>query len=43
VRVINNVLGILVEESKLGTRPDETIKSEPAVEDAAADEGLVGG
>jgi agmatinase len=43
VRVINNVLGILVEEGKLGTRPDETIKSEPAVEDAAADEGLVGG
>jgi agmatinase len=43
VRVINNVLGILVEEGKLGTRPDETIKSEPAVEEAAADEGLVGG
>jgi agmatinase len=43
VRVINNVLGILVEEGKLGTRPDETIKSDPAVESAAADEGLVGG
>ncbi|MFN8592226.1 MAG: agmatinase family protein [Thermomicrobiales bacterium] len=43
VRVINNVLGILVEEGKLGTRPDNTIKSEPAVEDAVADEGMVGG
>jgi agmatinase len=43
VRVINNVLGILVEEGKLGTRPDETIKSEPRVEAAAADEGEVGG
>jgi agmatinase len=43
VRVINNVLGILVEEGKLGTRPDETIKASPAVEDTAADEGLVGG
>ena len=43
VRVINNVLGTLVEEGKLGARPDETIKSDPAVEAAAADEGLVGG
>jgi agmatinase len=43
VRVINNVLGVLVEEGKLGTRPDETIKAEPQVEAAAADEGNVGG
>jgi agmatinase len=43
VRVINDVLGILVEEGKLGTRPDETIKAEPEVEAAAADEGNVGG
>jgi agmatinase len=43
VRVINNVLGILVEEGKLGTRPDNTIKADPEVEEAAADEGLVGG
>ena len=43
VRVINNVLGTLVEEGKLGTRPDETVKAEPAVEDARADEGDVGG
>ena len=43
VRVINTVLGTLVEEGKLGTRPDDTIKSDPAVEAAAADEGIVGG
>ena len=43
VRVINNVLGTLVEEGKLGTRPDSTIKSDPAVNAAAADEGNVGG
>jgi agmatinase len=43
VRVINNVLGVLVEEGKLGTRPDETIKAERQVEEAVADEGIVGG
>jgi agmatinase len=43
VRVINNVLGILVEEGKLGTRPDDTIKTEPKVEEAKDDEGMVGG
>jgi agmatinase len=43
VRVINNVLGILVEEGKLGARPDETITADPAVEAARADEGIVGG
>ena len=43
VRVINDVLGTLVEEGKLGTRPDSTIKAEPAVEEAVADEGAVGG
>lgn len=43
VRVINNVLGILVEEGKLGTRPDETFKADPAAEAARADEGIVGG
>ena len=37
------VLGTLIEEGKLGTRPDETIKSDPAVGAAAADEGLEGG
>ena len=42
-RVIYTVLGTLIEEGKLGTRPDETIKSDPAVERAAADEGLDGG
>ncbi len=31
VRVINDVLGTLVEAGKLGTRPDETIKSDPEV------------
>jgi agmatinase len=43
VRVINNVLGVLVEEGKLGTRPDDTVKSEPKVEEAKDDEGMVGG
>jgi agmatinase len=37
VRVINNVLGILVEEGKLGARPDETIKADRGVEGARAD------
>src|SRR5687767_14069727 len=32
VRVINDVLGTLVEAGKLGTRPDETIKADPEVE-----------
>jgi agmatinase len=43
VRVINNVLGILVEEGKLGTRPDDTIKADQKAEEAKDDEGLVGG
>lgn len=43
VRVINNVLGTLVEAGKLGDRPDDTIKADPAAEAAAADEGMVGG
>ena len=42
-RVIYTVLGTLIEEGKLGTRPDETIKSDPAVEQAAAGEGIEGG
>ncbi len=42
-RVIYTVLGTLIEEGKLGTRPDSTIKSEPEVAAAAADEGIVGG
>jgi agmatinase len=42
-RVIYRVLGTLVEEGKLGTRPDATIKSEPEVEEAVADEGVTGG
>lgn len=32
VRVINDVLGTLVEAGKLGRRPDETIKSDPEAE-----------
>ncbi len=32
VRVINDVLGTLVEAGKLGRRPDETIKADPEVE-----------
>ena len=31
VRVINDVLGTLVEAGKLGTRPDETVKADPEV------------
>lgn len=43
VRVINNVLGTLVEAGKLGTRPDDSIKADPAAAAAQADEGMVGG
>ncbi len=32
VRIINEVLGTLVDEGKLGTRPDETDKADPVVE-----------
>ena len=32
VRVINDVLGTLVEVGKLGRRPDETVKADPEVE-----------
>jgi agmatinase len=32
VRVINDVLGTLVDAGKLGRRPDETVKADPAVE-----------
>ena len=42
-RVIYTVLGTLINEGKLGTLPDATIKSNPAVEAAAADEGIEGG
>ena len=42
-RVIYRVLGTLVEEGKLGTRPDTSIKSEPQVEEEVADEGVGGG
>jgi agmatinase len=41
-RVIYQVLATLIEEGKLGTRPDDTIKADPDVAAAAADEGLVG-
>jgi len=34
VRVINDVLGTLVEAGQLGRRPDETIKADPAAEAA---------
>lgn len=43
VRVVQDVLGTLVEAGKLGTRPDETVKSEPKVEDAEADVAPGGG
>ncbi|MDQ3693392.1 MAG: agmatinase family protein [Chloroflexota bacterium] len=43
VRVINDVLGTLVEAGKLGTRPDETIKADPAVEAAKDDIEPAGG
>ena len=43
VRVINNVLGTLVNEGKLGKRPDNSVKSDPAANAAQADEGNVGG
>ena len=43
VRVINDVLATLVEAGKLGTRPDETIKAEPVIEDQAADTAPTGG
>ena len=42
-RVIYTVLGTLIEEGKLGTRPDSSVKSEPEVAAASADEGIVGG
>ena len=42
-RVIYTVLGTLINEGKLGTLPDATIKSNPATEAAAADEGIEGG
>jgi agmatinase len=42
-RVIYTVLGTMINEGKLGTLPDETIKSDPAVEAAAAGEGIEGG
>lgn len=42
-RVIYRVLGTLVEEGKLGTRPDTTVKSEPQVEEEVADQGVTGG
>ena len=42
-RVIYTVLGTLINEGKLGTLPDATIKSDPAVEAAAAGEGIEGG
>jgi agmatinase len=42
-RVIYTVLGTLINEGKVGTLPDTTIKSDPAVEAAAADEGIEGG
>jgi agmatinase len=43
VRVVQDVLGTLVEAGKLGTRPDETIKSEAAVSEAEDDVSPTGG
>ncbi|HYO29090.1 MAG TPA: agmatinase family protein [Thermomicrobiales bacterium] len=43
VRVVLDVLATLVEAGKLGTRPDETVKADPATEAAADQTGAVGG
>ena len=43
VRVVNDVLGTLVEAGKLGTRPDATPKAEPAAEEAEDRMGATGG
>jgi len=43
VRIINDVLGILVDEGKLGRRPDATVKANPAVERQEGDIGPTGG
>ena len=43
VRVINDVLGTLVNEGKLGRRPDATPKADPAVEDQQAQGAPQGG
>lgn len=43
VRVINDVLGTLVEAGKLGRKPDRTVKAEPAVEHAEAQKDPGGG
>jgi agmatinase len=43
VRVVNEVLGTLVEAGKLGTRPDDTIKADPEVETVDADVEPIGG
>jgi hypothetical protein len=43
VRVVQDVLGTLVEAGKLGTRPDETVKAEPAVSEAEDDVSPTGG
>lgn len=43
VRVINDVLGTLVEAGKLGTRPDATAKAEPDGEAAEDRAGATGG
>ena len=43
VRVINDVLGTLVEAGKLGTRPDATPKAEPDAEAAEDRIGATGG
>ena len=43
VRVVLDVLATLVENGKLGKRPDTTRKSDPAVEKAADETGAIGG
>ena len=43
VRVINDVLGTLVEAGKLGTRPDETVKADAAAEAAKEQAEPAGG
>lgn len=43
VRVVQDVLGTLVEAGKLGTRPDDTIKAQPAVSDVEDDVAPTGG
>ena len=43
MRVINDVLGTLIDAGKLGTRPDATAKADPEAEQAEDRTGQTGG